>query len=147
MEVVLEDNGMPIFKQLIGIINAHIKTGKLKVGDRLPSELTLAPILDVNEQTIRRAYAALRSAGVLKGRLGKGTYVIENKNPAKELAYHLNEMFNSVQLLLVEAKLRNVEADALTTMMIALHNGATRKQAIELAAKSRSQKREVPMQN
>lgn len=56
------------------IIN-KIKSGQLKVGDRLPSERELAESLRVSRVSIREGIKVLASMGLLDVRIGDGTFV------------------------------------------------------------------------
>jgi DNA-binding transcriptional MocR family regulator len=50
-----------------------IEDGKLKAGDRLPTQRELAVQLDLSVGTITRAYAAAERRGLIRGEIGRGT--------------------------------------------------------------------------
>lgn len=56
-------------------ITSEILEGRLKHGDRLPAELTLAAKFGVSRSVIREAIARLRSDGVIQSRQGIGAFV------------------------------------------------------------------------
>lgn len=62
-----------IVKQLIDLI----EVGKLKPGDRLPSERQMAEELGVSRTAIREALRALESMGYIQSKVGGGTFVSE----------------------------------------------------------------------
>ena len=62
----------PIYRQIRGQIIEAIASGKLEVGQQLPSVRKLAAEIDINFHTVNKAYAVLRDEGylVMKGRAG-----------------------------------------------------------------------------
>jgi GntR family transcriptional regulator len=72
---------MPIYAQLERAIRAAIVTGKLKVGDRLPTVRQLAVDLRVNANTVAKVYVELERSGVVATQRGIGTFVRENPTP------------------------------------------------------------------
>ncbi len=69
----------PIFKQIADGIRELIVFGKLNVGDKIPSVRGLSIQLDINPNTVAKAYAELQSAGWAESRKGLGLFVIEPK--------------------------------------------------------------------
>src|SRR5215470_3094099 len=66
---------MPLYAQLTRAIQFAITTGRLKVGEQLPTVRQLAVELRVNANTVARVYAELERAGILETRRGVGTFV------------------------------------------------------------------------
>jgi GntR family transcriptional regulator len=65
----------PIYAQLDRGLRAAIATGRLRIGERLPTVRQLAVDLQVNANTVARVYAELERAGVLETRRGIGSFV------------------------------------------------------------------------
>ncbi|MBX6314746.1 MAG: GntR family transcriptional regulator [Isosphaeraceae bacterium] len=65
----------PLYAQLERGIRAAIVTGRLRVGERLPTVRQLAVDLRINANTVAKVYAELERAGVLETRRGVGTFV------------------------------------------------------------------------
>ena len=64
---------------IIKWLNAEISAGRLRPGDRVPSEYELAEKLGVNKTTANKAVATLVTSGILtRGRRGSGTFVKTN---------------------------------------------------------------------
>jgi GntR family transcriptional regulator, transcriptional repressor for pyruvate dehydrogenase complex len=61
-----------VFEQLL----AMISQGRLKPGDKLPPERTLAEMLAVSRQTIREALKKAESRGLIRVRQGEGTFIL-----------------------------------------------------------------------
>lgn len=83
----------PIFEQIKEQILNLINIGELKPDDKLPSVRQLASELDLNVNTVKRAYQELEAEGVTYSLLGKGVFIsktaVANKtvlqNAEKEL--------------------------------------------------------------
>jgi GntR family transcriptional regulator len=71
----------PIYAQLERSIRAAIASGRLNVGDRLPTVRQMAVDLRINANTVAKVYAELERAGVLTTQRGVGTTVRENQPP------------------------------------------------------------------
>src|SRR5215211_806208 len=65
----------PIYAQLDRGLRAAIATGRLKLGDQLPTVRQLAVELSVNANTVARVYLELERAGVIETRRGVGSFV------------------------------------------------------------------------
>jgi GntR family transcriptional regulator len=89
-----QENGVPIYRQIIQQIEFAIISGRMKSGDRLPTIRSLAVELKTNPNTIARAYGELEIRGILATQVGSGTY-ISDKKPAPEddgLNQKINEL-------------------------------------------------------
>jgi len=67
----------PIYLQIVEQLQRRIDAGKLKPGDQLPTVRGLADELEVNFNTVARAYRKLDASGSISTQQGRGTYVIE----------------------------------------------------------------------
>ena len=65
----------PYYLQIVGNIRYDIDSGKLREGDKLPSEKQLCDLYHVSRVTVRHALDELAEAGYLEKRRGKCTYV------------------------------------------------------------------------
>lgn len=70
---------IPLYKQLKELILGEIKDGKLKVNQKIPTELELSERFQISRMTVRKALAELVDEGVLAKKQGKGTFVQEEK--------------------------------------------------------------------
>src|SRR5256885_12472099 len=66
----------PLYHQLDRSIRFAIATGKLGLGDQLPTVRQLAVDLRINANTVAKVYAELERSGVVETRRGVGTFVI-----------------------------------------------------------------------
>lgn len=87
----------PIYIQIMDLIKSDIVSGKIKIGDKLPSVRELATMLKVNPNTLQRAYQELEREGIVYTQRGMGTFVKEEKgimtNLKKEMAKQIIEEF------------------------------------------------------
>ena len=65
----------PLYHQLERAIRFAIATGRLALGDQLPTVRQLAVDLRINANTVARVYAELERTGVVETRRGVGTFV------------------------------------------------------------------------
>jgi GntR family transcriptional regulator len=68
-------SGIPVYKQIINHIQAAIAAGRLKEGDQLPAIRALHQKLDVNPNTVAKAYRELALTGVIVAEHGSGSFV------------------------------------------------------------------------
>jgi len=86
---------MPLYAQLTRAIRFAIATGRLQVGEQLPTVRQLAVELRVNANTVAKVYAELERSGILETRRGVGTFVsAHHLNPGhhEEHEKHLEEL-------------------------------------------------------
>jgi len=74
-----QENGAPIYRQIIQQIEYAILSGRMQPGDRLPTIRSLAVELKTNPNTIAKAYGELEIRGVLATQVGSGTYISDKK--------------------------------------------------------------------
>src|SRR3954465_12012541 len=65
----------PKYQQVYLALKREIQSGRLKKGDRLPSEAELVQTFGASRITVGRAVRDLQSAGFVERRAGSGTYV------------------------------------------------------------------------
>lgn len=70
---------VPIYKQITDQVWQAVTTGKLAVGDQLPSVRALAEQLVVNPNTIARAYSDLTRDGLIESKAGRGVFITEKR--------------------------------------------------------------------
>ena len=87
--VVLDDRDpTPIYAQLDRALRAAIASGRLAVGDQLPTVRQLAVDLRINANTVARVYSDLERADVLETRRGVGTFVRATAPQARSVDEH-----------------------------------------------------------
>ena len=69
----------PIYKQITDQVRLAVATGRLTVGDQLPSVRALAEELVINPNTVARAYTDLAREGLIESRSGRGVFVTRKR--------------------------------------------------------------------
>lgn len=67
--------GIPFYRQIIDQIKFGIASGKLSVGEQLPTVRSLAVELKVNLNTVAKAYKELEIQNILETYQGTGTFI------------------------------------------------------------------------
>lgn len=68
----------PLYQQIQNIIKEQIQSGKLRLGDRVPSEKELMEEFHVSQITTKNALTGLAEEGIVVRIKGKGTFVAES---------------------------------------------------------------------
>jgi DNA-binding transcriptional MocR family regulator len=71
----LDRKNGPLYRALAAAIAQDVQSGRLKAGDRLPPHRELADQLGVTVTTITRGYTEAERRGLVRGEVGRGTYV------------------------------------------------------------------------
>ena len=71
-------SGVPYYRQIVNQVVYGVANGILKPGERLPTVRQLAVDLQVNLNTIAKAYSELELRGVVNTQQGTGTFVSES---------------------------------------------------------------------
>lgn len=69
------DEPLPLHDQVAGEIRRSLADGEAGPGERLPPAKDFAAVLDVNVNTVLRAFRILRDEGLLEFRRGRGVTV------------------------------------------------------------------------
>jgi DNA-binding transcriptional regulator YhcF (GntR family) len=91
---------LPLHEQIAHAVREGILNGSVADGERLPTAKALGESLGVSLHTVLRAYQALRDAGLIDLRRGRGAVVTALSEPSRvkatrildEAARHLNEL-------------------------------------------------------
>jgi len=78
----------PKYQQVYTALRREIQSGRLKKGDRLPSEAELVRTFGASRITVGRAVRDLQAAGLVERRAGSGTYV-KSPQTARALSFGL----------------------------------------------------------
>ena len=69
---------VPIYEQITAQVKEYVLKGYLKPNDPMPSIRRLATMIDVNPNTVAKAYQDLERQHIIVTIRGKGTFVEEN---------------------------------------------------------------------
>lgn len=73
------DASKPIYEQIIDQVKKMLVRKELTPGDKLPSQRDMAREIEVNPNTIQRAYREMEVLGLVETRRGKGTFLKEDE--------------------------------------------------------------------
>jgi GntR family transcriptional regulator of arabinose operon len=113
-----QDNRViPLFRQIFETLRADLSAGRIRVGERLPSENALARQLGVSRITAKKALDELAHAGLVERVQGKGTFALSgDKNPHARraedrlISFVLPDFAEAYGLELIHAAERRTEA-------------------------------------
>jgi len=86
-------SGVPFHRQIVDQILYGIASDRFLPGEQLPPVRNLAVHLQINPNTVRKAYSELRNMGMLNTQRGTGTFVSHRK-----IAIGENELERKLQL-------------------------------------------------
>ncbi|MDR1605658.1 MAG: GntR family transcriptional regulator [Streptococcaceae bacterium] len=110
-----------IYIQIHDEIKHRVETGSYKVGQRLPSERTMAEMFGVSRMTLRQAVTSLVEEGILTRHIGSGTFVASDRVREKmrgttsftEIIKNLGKIPSSKVLTYQKTNANEVECDKL----------------------------------
>lgn len=73
------DDGIPYYQQIKAMFIEDINSGKLKHGDRIPSERELAEKFNISRMTARHAISVLEREGFVERRTRVGTFITNRR--------------------------------------------------------------------
>jgi GntR family transcriptional regulator len=100
---ITEQDGVPIYLQIVNQVKFLIASGRLTPGEEMPPIRVLAETLTVNPNTVARAYRELEAEGIVTKKRTSGTYVSES-GPRLSRAECLKILTERIDGLLAEAK-------------------------------------------
>ncbi|ALC83480.1 MULTISPECIES: GntR family transcriptional regulator [Bacillus] len=86
----------PLYIKVKEALDKDIRTGKIMVGDRLPSELELAKQSKVSRETVRSAIRLLEEEGKVHVKHGVGTFVV---NPIPHAPSSLEKLMSVTSMI------------------------------------------------
>src|ERR1700685_3164116 len=72
-------SGVPVYRQVIDQVRGGVASGALTPGDQLPTVRQLAVDLEINPNTVVRAYRELEFGGLIETHQGTGTFISAQK--------------------------------------------------------------------
>lgn len=82
----------PKYQQLANWVISCIRTGKICMGEHLPSINTLSEILNLSRDTVEKAYRLLKKKKVIVSCIGRGYFVTGDLGVKMHIALFLNKM-------------------------------------------------------
>lgn len=96
----------PIYQQIGDSISYSILRGSRKKGERIPSVREMAVSMEVNPNTVQRAYASLQDEGIIQNKRGIGYFVqdsayerVKEMKTQEFISDELPRLFKMMELL------------------------------------------------
>ncbi len=74
-----QTSGVPYYRQVIKQVEMAVADGRLNKGSKLPTVRSLAVHLQINPNTVARAYNEMEIRGIVNTQQGTGTFISEKK--------------------------------------------------------------------
>ncbi len=110
----------PVYEQIKEQIIGSVNAGELRPGDKLPSIRQLASELELNVNTVKRAFQELENEGVTCSHPGKGVFISE-VSPKTELVWDATE--KELERILNSARARGIPADRVKNLVDKVYGG------------------------
>ena len=109
-------SGKPPYMQIAEQIRHAAASGAIKSGEAIPTIRSLAEKLQVNRNTVAKAYTELEREGIIATRVGRGSFLRENQSPLKKAIRQdiLNEALDEA---IVQAHHFQIPDDELKTLL------------------------------
>jgi len=107
-------SGLPAYLQIVQQVRHALRLGLLRPGDQMPTIRELVASLAINPNTVLKAYRELEMEGLIGGRPGQGTFVLETLPGSSQ--DDLAEMGASLERWLIRAKELGMDEDSIVAL-------------------------------
>jgi len=114
-------HGIPIYLQLAEQIKSQIAHQELSDGDQLPTVRQMAADLEINPNTVSRAYAQLEREGFLVTRQGRGTFITSTSEAVSQEERHKRLSDLCRKFLMDAGRLGYTSEEALAALQGEIH--------------------------
>ncbi|MFE4199799.1 PLP-dependent aminotransferase family protein [Aneurinibacillus aneurinilyticus] len=117
---------LPKYQQIVDVIKGKIANGEWPIGSKIPSQRTLAKTFGVNRSTVITALDELMADGLIEGKMGMGTFVVNNTwtllatNPPPDWSTYLKSGLHQPSQTMVQ----EINKDESNERLIQLSKGA-----------------------
>ena len=115
---IVSGSGEPAYLQIIRQLKNALSTRSLKPGDRIPTVRALARQVELNPNTVARAYRELEREGLIETRRGRGTFV-KAASPPLGAARRRARLRPFVQQLVSEGRLLGASDTEIRRLVLA----------------------------
>ena len=105
---------IPKYEAIAADIRRSIEDGTLKPGDKLPSIRNLSNELNINVNTIKRAFSELEHDGITFSAQGRGVFVSENPIGNKKVK---SSALEDAKSILSSCKAKGVSKDEVVSLI------------------------------
>jgi GntR family transcriptional regulator len=119
-------SGVPVYRQIMDQVMAGVASGALSTGDQLPTVRQLAVDLEINPNTVVRAYKELEIRGLIDTHHGTGTFIGTNKVKRSDLE-HQRQLNQIVSDFVARAGSAGFTVEELVEQLQELHGDSKKK--------------------
>lgn len=114
MKFIVNDRE-PVYLQIIRNIKQKVVTGELRMGEKLPSRREMAVIINVNPNTVQKAYKEMEEMGLINTVKNNHSTITEDENFIKQIREDLiNE---ATEVFIEQMKAINVGKDEIKSII------------------------------
>lgn len=110
-------SGLPAYRQIVQQVKDALRLGVLVPGDQMPTIRELVAQLAINPNTVMKAYRELELEGLIGGRPGQGTFVLQTLPGASP--DNLEEMRASLKQWLARARELGLDEESIVALFTA----------------------------
>lgn len=109
-------SGKPPYLQIVEQVRHAAASGALRPGEAVPTIRALAERLEVNRNTVAKAYTELEREGIIETKTGRGSFVRENQSGLRK---NLREEIvgDALDEAIVKARQVQIDDDALRRLL------------------------------
>lgn len=109
---------VPIYEQMVALVERYVMQGVLKVDEQMPSVRALSRAMSVNPNTLQKAYAELERRGICYAVPGSGRFI--RAEAKQRLEERKNEQFEDLGRLVAELFAAGVDAEEMVRFIRAV---------------------------
>jgi len=122
MYIIDNQSRQAVYEQIVQQVEKYVLSGILTSGDKMPSVRKLSLELNVNPNTVQRAYTELERSGVLVTAPGRGAFVSDSGSTVlKEV--RKRESLKKLDEVLMELKVSAVEKEKILAIVERVYAG------------------------
>lgn len=107
------------YEKVTHYVKERIKTGELRVGDKIPTERELSEKLELSRNSVREALRTMDNMGLIRCRQGSGNYISGEMQQIIEETLYMMFMLKQISDIDVSQLRRAIDIQA---MILAVHN-------------------------
>ncbi len=140
MDAIVLNRDQPdaLYLQIVQAVRDQIAHGALRPGDALPTVRDLARQLQVNQNTVNRAYRVLRQERLVDAHRSQGTHVSDQAQPANLQATREHELHALTSRLIADARTRGFTLAQIEASFVAQRAQWQERERLAISAAPRS---------
>jgi len=111
-----------VYEQIVQQVEKYVLSGILTASDKMPSVRKLSVELNVNPNTVQRAYTELERSGVIVTAPGRGAFVADSGATVLR-EERRKEYLKKLEEVLIELKVSNVDKEQILAIVEKAYKG------------------------